>query len=120
MPCNGKLAWEGMFSLYDTEKKVGGTLGFPIYNISIDQPNIIKDLSIPGGFEIVDETHVKNAYGGMIYEQIFEGEKMTHKHGKHLVIFYECTKDDLDVDKIIETIRELKWKNETSLKNIKF
>ena len=116
-PCDKST---GSFTFYDSEKKVDGTLGFPIYQISIDQPNIIKDLSIPGGFEKLDETHVKNAYGGMIYEQIFEGKKMTHKHGEHLVIFYECTQDDLDVDKIIETIRELKWKNETSLKNIKF
>ena len=96
----------------------------PIYNISIDQPNIIKDLSIPGGFEKLDETHVKNAYGGMIYEQIFEGKKMIQKHmlskGEMEIWFYECTKDDLDVDKIIEKIRELKMKLMESQNNIKY
>ena len=110
-PCDEKPA-TGSFSLYDTEKKVGGTLGFPIYNMEIDQPNIIKELRVFGGFEKLDETHVKNAYGGMIYEQIFEGKKMIHKHLSNYkefeVWFYECTKDVLDVDKIIEKIRELK------------
>jgi len=118
-PCNEELS-KGMFSLYDTEKKVDGVKGFPIYNIWIDKPNNIKDVSIFGGFEIVDETHVKNAYGGKIYEQIFEGKKMTHKHGESLVLFYECTKDDLDVDKIIEKIRELKMTLMESQTNIKY
>ena len=75
-PCNEEHG--EMFSLYDTEKKVDGVKGFPIYNIWIDKPNNIKDVSIFGGFEIVDETRVKNPYGGKIYEQIFEGKKMTH------------------------------------------
>ena len=118
-PCDEELS-KGSFSLYDTEKKVDGVQGFPIYNIWIDKPNNIKDISIFGGFEIVDETHVKNAYGGTIYEQIFEGKKMTHKHGESLVWFYECTKDDLDVDKIIEKIRELKMKLMESQSNIKY
>ena len=42
----------------------------------------------------------------------FEGKKMTHKHivknKEYEVWFYECTKDVLDVDKIIGKIRELK------------
>ena len=120
-PCDKST---GSFSLYDSEKKVDGTLGFPIYQISIDQPNTISNLSISGGFEKLDETHVKNAYGGMIYEQIFEGKKMIHKHLSNYkefeVWFYECTKDVLDVNKIIEKIRELKWNNKTSLENIKY
>ncbi|SVB27464.1 uncharacterized protein METZ01_LOCUS180318 [marine metagenome] len=37
-----------------------------------------------------------------------------------MVWFYECTKDDLDVDKIIEKIRELKMTLMESQTNIKY